>query len=155
MIIVRTLFAALLFFVFAGGSFAQAVSANDVPTNVHETFYARFQRVTEAKWEKRENDMYFVSFRKNNRSIMAEFQKDGRWMSTGEIISVGQLPRSIIVAVAKNMKGHRMKSGLKQETYLRGVIYTVSTEHEGKTYDFTFNPTGKLLYYKDTTPVKP
>ena len=153
--VLRNLFVFICFWLFSVTGFAQAVPATEVPYNVRETFYAKFQRVTEAKWEKRKPNIYFVSFRKGDRNIMAEFSEDGRWQSTGEIVSVGQLPRDVIASVAKNLKGHKMKSGIKKDTYTRGLIYTVSTEEGGKTFEFTFNPAGKILYYKETTAVKP
>lgn len=134
---------------FCLGLQAQPLKADEVPYNIHETFYAKFQRTKENRWEKRPGNIYFVSFKKGDKSLMAEFSEDGRWRSTIYAISVPELPRDVIVSVNKNMPGHKMKKALKQETLMRGLIYTVTTEKDKKTYEFTFNPKGKLLYYTE------
>ena len=142
---------------FCAGLQAQPVKPDEVPYNIHETFFARYQRVSEAKWEKRPGNVYHVSFKKGDKNMMAEFSEDGRWKGTLHNISIPELPRDIIVAINKNAQGHKMKKALKQETLMRGLIYTVTTEKDKKIYELTFNPKGKLLYFaepKTTTAAK-
>lgn len=139
-------------FLFCLGLQAQPVKSDEVPYNIHETFFAKYQRVKEAKWEKRPGNVYFVSFKKADKSLMAEFSEDGRWKSTLYNISVPELPRDVIASVNKNMPGHKMKKALKQETLMRGLVYTVTTEKDKKTYEFTFNPKGKLLFFQEPKP---
>jgi hypothetical protein len=135
----KTLIISAFVALFCLQGFSQKIKDADVPDAVKTSFSKYFPGLA-ATWEK-EKGNYEAGFKKNNKSMSAVFQPDGKWVETETAIKESELPAAVLSYVKTNYKGKPIKESAKI-TAADGT-FTYEAEVEGK--DLIFDSTGKFL----------
>jgi hypothetical protein len=127
------------------GACAQNLKEADVPVAVKEAFAKRFSSVKNVKWSK-ENDREFeVDFKSAQGDQSANFDVNGKWLSTETEVSLKSLPALVQQTVKKNFAGYKAEETEKAETPDNGNFYEIKLEKGEKTIVAQITAGGKVL----------
>lgn len=120
----KKLFAISIAVLFTSASFSQKVEESQVPSNVMNTFKARFTNVKEVKWEK-EDTVYTAEFLMNESPTEAEFNEKGIWLSTEWEIPTDYTPQAIKDYVNTNYAKYKLREIAVMEFPVDGKLYVI------------------------------
>lgn len=137
----------LLFSFFALSSYAQKISADNVPETVKNAFKQKFPTAQKVKWEL-DYENYEAEFKMDKKEMSATFSKDGEWIETETPIKVSALPQSVKDFLSTNFSGFVVKEAEKEET-LKGIMYELEIKKGEIEYEVIVSEAGKLISRKE------
>ncbi len=138
----KILFCFLLFI--SSISFAQKVSADNVPDVVKNAFKKKFPTAQKVKWEL-DYDKYEVEFKIKKQEISAEFDKEGNWLETEIPIKPSAINTEVKEFVSKNFDGYAINEAEKIETLTKGVLYELEIKKGELIYLIVVSEKGQLI----------
>lgn len=117
-----------------------ALAGTTPPTAVLKSFQEKFPNAENVKWGMENKTEYEAEFKIETQAVSANFKEDGTWVETETVISLYDLPSSVIDYVGQNFSGITIKETAKIETPERTVF---EVEIKGEAY--LFDTAGKFI----------
>ena len=127
---------------------AQKLTDDKVPAAVKAALIQRFPAAKQVAWEKEDAQAYEAKFTVGDNKQSANFDENGKWLSTETNIKKTDLPASIQSSIAKNFAGHDIGDPEKVESP-EGVSYKMKLKKEGQKLEVVFLPDGTVKKQKE------
>lgn len=123
----------------------QHLASEKVPTEVRNTFAAKFPTATGVKWELEDATAYEAEFKDNGKERSATFSLTGQWLETGTEMKPAELPAAVTKAIATSFAGSKVEEAETVETPDRGTFYEVELKQSERTLEVQFAADGTVL----------
>jgi len=123
----------------------QKLKESEIPTAVKQSFQKQFPTAKSVTWEKEGENEIEAEFKNGSIEQSAEFDKDGRWLSTETEIKESELPAAVRSLIAKDFQGYKISESEKIEKANKEISYEVEVEKEKSEYEVNISADGKLI----------
>lgn len=116
------------------------------PIEVERGFGKKHPDVSAPFWKAAENGIWKATFEKNGLQFTSEFQENGQWTLTGQLIEFKQLPTAVQSSI--NLKYEGQKNLQKIETIesaANGTYHLVVFSRGEENFDLKFDSEGQTL----------
>ncbi|HEY5748740.1 MAG TPA: PepSY-like domain-containing protein [Chryseolinea sp.] len=127
---------------------AQKLTDDKVPATVKAALIKRFPAAKQVAWEKEDARAYEAKFTVGDNKQSANFDEDGKWLSTETNLKKTDIPAAIQSSIAKNFAGFDIADPEKVESP-EGVSYKMKLKKEGKKLEVVFLPDGTVKKQKE------
>lgn len=142
----KTILTLLLSSALTGLTFAQKISADNVPAAVTAAFKAKFSIAEKTSWEI-DYDNYEAEFKVGKSNFSAIFDKDGKWLKTTTYTKPSELPKVIKDSLSKvfgEHSGYKIEEAAKVET-ASAVTYEMEIEKGEVSYNIVLSEKGEMI----------
>jgi len=128
---------------------AQKLTDDKVPAAVRAALTKRFPTAKQVAWEKEDAQAYEAKFTVGDNKQSANFDENGKWLSTETNIKKTDIPTAVQSAIAKNFAGYDIGDPEKVESP-EGILYEMKLKKEGqKNLEVVFLPDGTVKKQKE------
>jgi len=136
--------ALILFSFFALTTYAQKISADNVPDVVKNAFKQKFPTAQKVKWEL-DYENYEAEFKMDKKEMSVKFDKDGNWIETETPIKPSAINAEVKEFLTKNFAGFVVKEAEKVETAAKGIVYELEVKKGEIEYELVVSEKGQLI----------
>ena len=137
---VTTILAATILF-FTATAFATAPEV--ASTTVKAAFTKDFAKAENATWQKKEN-VYFVSFMLNEKSVTVAYNENGEIAGTSRIIKKEELPMGVALQIAKNYSGYEIGNAITEVSANGQTSYYFSADSKKQLLNLKADSDGQI-----------
>lgn len=137
----KTIFAAAMLLL-ATSAFA-VNGPEKVSATVKAAFEKNFNGAVNVNWEKT-GDCYFASFQLDAREITAAYNEKGELVGFSRVISTGQIPLNVSLAIAGRFEGYKLAATTTEITYDGQTNYYVFAENSKQVVKLNCNSNGNI-----------
>ena len=121
------------------------------PTEVINSFKAKFAKATDIKWEEGEDSTYIVSYYDKEKEQKSYYSANGTWQKTTTEIDPENVSMAIKAYIEKNYNGYKILTATSIKKSDKKTYTVVNIKHKKIKTDETleFNQVGKLVVNKD------
>ncbi len=129
-----------------GLSCQQAVTSQEVPQAVKDTFEKMYPGENDPDWHLDSHGYYEANFKKKGIKYRADYFKDGRWFETETNIKKKELPKAIRKVIEEKYSWYKIAEIEKVQHHTKGLFYDVEFKRKGKNKDVEFKEDGTIIY---------
>jgi hypothetical protein len=117
----------------------------NVPQVVKDTFTKLYPKVTDAKWEEDEKNIFEAEFKENGKEITLFFNNQGTLIETETTIQISVLPANIEKVVNKKFAGYIIAEAAKIVDQNGKVAYEIDITKGQLKKEVLFDKDGKFI----------
>ena len=137
-------------------TWAQVLSADQVPAQVKRAFQTKFPAVKKPEWKIKSDKNYEAEFMRAGAEVTVKFDTAGKWLETETQIAQARLTKAVRDVLANRFSGYKLIETQSVELWNDpGAIYEVHLDNQSEILKIQLYANGNILSKSATPKSKP